>query len=186
MDQGKIIQWTVTIVFVAIVMALRLRRMTRLRPLKLETLWVIPALIGVALVGAFAAHPPSPLGWLAGAAALAIGAAIGWQRGRLMQIHVDPDTHALNHRASPVAFVLLMAIVAVRQLVRAATPDSGPWGVDPNTVTDASVAFGFGLIAATRLEMWLRARRLVAESRSGRTDRSLREPEPLRPIVREE
>ena len=41
------------------------------------------------------ADDPHGLGWL-WAGLLAAGAAIGWQRGRSMNIAVDPETHALN------------------------------------------------------------------------------------------
>ena len=161
------IQYAVTAVVIGLVLFFRLRRMSKVRPLKLETLWVVPALYGVLAVGLFVAAPPHGLGWLWSALALAIGAAIGWQRGKLMHITVDPATHALNHRASPAAVLLLVALIAVRAGARAAigTGDNA-LHLNAMTLTDLLVALAVGLFAATRLEMYLRAKRLLGEARA--------------------
>ena len=112
------ISYAITIGLVVIVMALRMRRMGRMRPLKLDRLWIVPALYFVVAAMMFWQLPPT--GWVAIAcvAGLLIGAAVGWQRGRMMQIHVDAETHALNQKASPAAMLFLLALIAVRALGR--------------------------------------------------------------------
>src|ERR1043166_3998078 len=82
----------VTIGVIVLVMALRMRRMGQMRPLKLEPLWVVPVMYLVVTALMFWSLPPT--GWVAIASAVAvmIGAAVGWQRGKMMQIHVDPET----------------------------------------------------------------------------------------------
>ena len=72
--------------------------MGKMRPLKLETLWVVPMLYLAVAVLMYWQLPPT--GWVAIAcvAGLLIGAAVGWQRGKMMHIHVDPESHALNQR----------------------------------------------------------------------------------------
>jgi len=54
----------------------------------------------VILLAAFAsviyAYRPSSSDWLWITAIAALGAAIGWYRGKMMQIHVDPTTHAVQ------------------------------------------------------------------------------------------
>ena len=52
------ISYGVTAVVVAIVLALRWRRMSRVRPLKLETLWVFPTLYAGLAGYMYWAHPP--------------------------------------------------------------------------------------------------------------------------------
>ena len=60
-------------VIIAVVVALRLRSMSRERPLKIGALWVVP-LIYLLLVGSMLfALPPTALGWLLVAAGVVIG-----------------------------------------------------------------------------------------------------------------
>src|ERR1041385_3880355 len=90
------ISYAITIGIIVVIMALRMRGMSKMRPLKLETLWIVPAMYAVVAALMFFQLPPG--GWVAIASivGLAAGAAVGWQRGKMMQIHVDPETHALN------------------------------------------------------------------------------------------
>ena len=79
----------------------------------------MPALYLVVAALMFWQLPPT--GWVAIAcvAGLAIGAAVGWQRGKMMHIHVDPETHALNQKASPAAMLFLVALIVVEARARA-------------------------------------------------------------------
>ena len=55
----------VPILIVAVVMLLRMRRMRRVRPLRLEQLWIVPALYAVVVIAAVCAAPAEALGgWL--------------------------------------------------------------------------------------------------------------------------
>lgn len=163
--QQSYISYAISFGVLALVLALRWRRMSRTQPLKLERLWIFPALYLVITVTMFVVHPPSAVGWLFALAALGAGAALGWQRGKLMTITVDPETHALNQRGSPAAMLLLVFIVLARTGARQLAA-SGGWQVDPLAVTDVLIAFALGLFATTRLEMYLRAKRLLAEAQS--------------------
>src|SRR3954451_24599451 len=161
------ISYAITIGIVVIAMALRMRRMSRMRPLKLDRLWIVPAiyLAGSALMF----WQPPPIGWVAIAcvAGLLIGAAVGWQRGRMMHIHVDPETHALNQKASPAAMLFLLALIAVRALGRGLLGRGllGSGGVSPAMLTDPLIAFALGMFTLTRVEMYLRAKRLLEAAR---------------------
>lgn len=156
----------VTVAVIMVVMALRMRGMSRMRPLKLETLWVVPVLYLAVAALMFWQLPPT--GWvaIASVSALAIGAIIGWQRGKMMQIHVDPETHALNQKASPAAMVFLIALIIVRSGARSILGQSG--GLSPAMLTDPLIAFALGMFTLTRLEMYLRAKRLLEEARARR------------------
>jgi hypothetical protein len=162
--QPSWIGYAVTVGIVVIVLALRMRRMGQMRPLKLETLWVVPALYLLVAALMFWSLPPT--GWvaIACAAALAIGAAVGWQRGKMMHIHVDPETHALNQKASPAAMFFLIALIVVRSGAHTVLGQTG--GVSPAMLTDPLVAFALGMFALTRIEMYLRGKRLLGEVRS--------------------
>ncbi len=144
---------------VLIVLALRWRRTGRAVPLTLERLWIMPALLGAAVAFVFAQMPPHGLGWLFCLIAAGLGAALGWQRGRMMRIAVDPDTHRLSQTSSPAALVLILAIVVLRQAARAG---AAAWlHLDAIALSDMLLALAFGLVAAQRLEMFLRGRRLL-------------------------
>lgn len=161
--QQNWISVVITIGIVAIVMALRLRRMGKMRPLKLETLWIVPAIYLVVAALMFWQLPP--VGWVAIASAvgLAMGAAVGWQRGKMMHIHVDPETHALNQKASPAAMFFLIALIVVRSAARGVLGQES--SVSPAILTDPLIAFALGMFTLTRLEMYLRAKRLLEEVR---------------------
>jgi hypothetical protein len=156
--------WLIPIVVIAIVMALRWRRVGRPRRLRLEYLWIFP-IIYLAIAGAiFATATPHGLGWLWCAASLVVGTVVGWWRGKTMQIHLDAETQTLNQVASPAAMIFILGIIVVRQVLREAVSFGG---ADVALVaTDCLVAFALGLLSATRLEMYLRASRLLRQAGS--------------------
>ncbi|WP_174286121.1 CcdC protein domain-containing protein [Sphingomonas bacterium] len=160
-----LMQYVIPIAVIAIVFLIRGRQMTRMRRLKLEQLWIVPAIYLVIVAAVFATTPPTAKGWLAAVVALAVGAVLGWQRGRLMAIHVDPETHSLSQRASPLAMLFLFAIVLVRM---AAQSEGRAMHLDVQLVTDAALALALGNFAVTRLEMYLRGKRLLAAVRANR------------------
>ena len=139
--------------------------MGKMRPLNLSSLWIVPAVYLAVAVMMFVSLPPT--GWvaIASVAGLLIGAAVGWQRGKMMHIHVDPETHALNQKASPAAIFFLIALIIVRAGARSVLSQEG--GVSPAMLTDPLIAFAFGMFTLTRLEMYLRAKRLLEEVRGG-------------------
>jgi membrane protein CcdC involved in cytochrome C biogenesis len=155
--------WTsyaVTIGILLIVMVLRLRRAGQLRPLKLGTLWLVPAIYFVVAALMFVQLPPTRWVAIASLAGLGIGAAFGWQRGKMMEISVDPESHALNQKASPAAMMFLVVLIVVRLAVRGVVGESS--GVSPAMLTDPLIAFALGMFTLQRVEMYLRARRLIA------------------------
>ena len=138
--------------------------MSKERPLKVETLWVVP-LIYLALVGFMVATlPPSALGWGLMGVGLAIGAAIGWHRGKLIRIHRDEQTGQLRQKASPLAMLLIVGLIALRTGARLIFGDSAV--AHPSSgallLTDAFIGFALGLLTATRVELYLRAQKLLA------------------------
>lgn len=148
-----------------IVLGLRMRGMSKMRPLRLERLWIVPAIYLAVAVYMFFELPPKGLVAIASLAGLLLGALIGWYRGKMMQIHVDPETHALNQKASPAAMAFLIMLIAVRAGARAVIGESG--AVTPAMLTDPLIALALGMFTLTRLEMYLRGKRLLEEARSG-------------------
>ena len=157
------ISYAVTIGVIVVIMAFRMRGMSKMRPLKLETLWIVPAMYAAVAALMFFQFPPT--GWIgiASAAGLLIGAAVGWQRGKMMHIHVDPATHALNQKASPAAMFFLVALIIVRAGARSVLGQES--SVSPAMLTDPLIAFALGMFTLQRIEMYLRAKRLLEEAR---------------------
>lgn len=150
-------------------MTLRLFRARQAKPLRLEWLWVMPAILLLAAGALIWQMPPRGLEWLWLAVALGVGAGVGWQRGRMMTITVDPETHALNQQASPAAIVFLIALVGVRYLLKEGlSAEAEAWHLSAAFLTDVFVVFAVGLLTATRVEMFVRARRMLAEARTAR------------------
>ena len=159
------ISYAITIGIIVVVMALRMRRMSQMRPLRLDSLWIVPAIYLAVAALMFVQLPPT--GWvtIASVVGLLIGAAVGWQRGKMMHIHVDPDTHALNQKASPAAMFFLITLIIIRMGARGILGQEG--AVSPAMLTDPLIAFALGMFTLTRLEMYLRAKRLLEEARGG-------------------
>lgn len=157
----------ITIAVVAMVLALRFRGMRRSRPLKIDQLWIVPAIYLVIAAVVIAQSPPTLTGWLLCAVGLVIGVALGWQRGRMMRIEVDPETHALNQQASPAALFFIIALIVVRSGARGLAESGALGGMHLSAllITDVLVMMALGLLATQRIEMYLRARRLLDAAR---------------------
>ncbi|MFL6845503.1 MAG: CcdC protein domain-containing protein [Allosphingosinicella sp.] len=156
------IRYAITAAVVAVVMAIRFRRAGVARPLKLGQLLIIPAVYGVLAIVMFVSAPPTRTGWLLCATALAVGAAAGWQRGRMIRIDVDPETRTLQATQSPFAILFILVLILVRSGLRVALQSKAGGVLDAATLTDMLIAFALGLLAVQRIEMYLRARRLLA------------------------
>jgi hypothetical protein len=151
-------------VIIAVVLALRLRSMSKERSLKVQTLWVVPAIYLLLAGSMLFTLPPPPVGWGLVALGTAVGAAIGWHRGKLIRIHRDDRTGELRQKASPIAVLLLAALVVLKLGARAIFGETaaGHPGSGALLLTDAFIGFALGLLSATRLELYLRAQRVLA------------------------
>jgi hypothetical protein len=153
------VTYAITAAVVGLVLFLRFRSMRHARPLRLSTLWIVPAVYAAVFGIALYEYPPvNPLGWLWLVVAVGLGAAIGWHRGKLMRISVDPLTGALNQQASPAAFLFIILLILARQGLKY---EGLRLGINVMQVTGILMAFGLGLFTATRAEMYIRARRLL-------------------------
>lgn len=172
--------------FIAIGVALLilLLRNRRPRKLRIELLWIRPVIFFALLVTAAIATPPplTPTSFALMIGAVAIGAALGWQRGRFMRIEVDAETHALTSRASPVGVIFILALLALRLAVRGMViQDIAHLPISAIAVADALLVLAVAMMVVQGLEMWLRARRLLAEAQAAKAGLSGAAPD--KPIV---
>ena len=150
-------------VIIAVVMALRFRSMRKERPLKLSSLWVVPALYLLVAGSMLYSMTPPPLGWGLLLAGLGIGIGVGWHRGKLIRIDRAPQSGELRQKASPLAMLLLLALVVLKLGARAIFGDAaaGHPGSGAMLLTDAFIGFALGLLSATRAELYVRGRRIL-------------------------
>jgi hypothetical protein len=157
------ISYAIPIGIIVVVMALRLRSMGRERPLNVGTLWVIPAIYLAIIASMLFALPPTAGGWALVVAGSAAGAVLGWHRGKLIRIERNAQTGKLMQRASPLAMLLLVALIVLKLGARMMFGDTAAAqpGSSAMLLTDAFVGFALGLLSATRLELYLRARSII-------------------------
>jgi len=148
------------------ILALVVWRNARGRRVRVEALWIRPAIL-LALAG-LAVSQTKGLGVglvAAMAAALAVGAGLGWLRGRMTRITVDPETHLATGQASVLGMLIILALIAFRFGARYFLEQgSGGMHVDVGQATDVLLALAVGLVVAQQLEIWIRCRRLIAQS----------------------
>lgn len=157
--------WIAPLILLLIVY--RIRRSSRERALKIERLWVIPALL--LIIGGLTIWqtPIAGLGWLWLIPVFGAGAALGYWRGRFTLVTINPETHDLTSRTSPAGLYLIIAVLAVRIALRLwLTAEAPALHLNVALITDAFLVFAIGLIAAQRLEIWIRAQRLLTEARA--------------------
>ena len=146
-----------------IIILLRNRRKRTLRP---QFLWVMPLLVTTAIgfgLWATTQHPHfGPYAWIAFAAALALGCVAGWWRGKTITIEKEPDG-SLRSQASPLGLVLVVALFAFRGVLRPLIEShAAQWHLNALAVTEAFLVFALALIVLQRVEMFIRARRILA------------------------
>jgi hypothetical protein len=155
-----------------VILAVVVSRSLRPRPLRLDRLWIRPAIFAIIVVSSLGASAvPSDAESLAILVlALGLGVALGWQRGRLMRIDIDPETHLLSVRASPLGMLLILGLLGLKVFLRGAAMDSHALlGVPAITITDGLMLLLGATVVTQSLEMWLRARQLLASAQAAKS-----------------
>jgi len=157
-----------------LVLALVVRRALRSRTLKMEQLWVFPAVL-IFVAGSVLIHAPvpGPVTLVGLVVALAVGGFIGWYRGRWTQITIDPQTHVLSSQGSIASTILIAVVFGVRYALEMAVHNGGMGPLPLNLhldvagITDGLMFFLVAMMSVQRIEMYLRCRKLLEEARGG-------------------
>ena len=153
-----------------VVMGLILLRARRPKPLNIYLLWIVPLLviagIGTGLYFTITAtdHPPfGPVAYGGFVLALALGAWLGWQRGKAMDIHREGGVGRLMARPSLLGVVLIVCILVVRRGFDAVLmANAEAWRLNAVAITDGFMLLAVGLVVAQRVEMFLRGRAILS------------------------
>ena len=171
MTQQQLLQFLLPVLIVVPLLYFRLRKMAKPQPLKLNRLWIRPALLLAATLLVLLAPQPShqpahvlaPLDWAWLALAGALGAAAGWQWGRTMAIEVHPENGTLMVRGSQAAILVLGVLILFRMGFRTGlTAEAKAGNISMFLVSDLSIVFAAMLFTLRSVEMYLRARRVMA------------------------
>lgn len=168
MQPHSLLPTLIALLVVLPLLYVRLRRMMKPQALKLNQLWIRPAIIivlgGLALFAPVpGAQPlaPGDAAWLALAAVL--GAAAGWQWGRTTKLHLHPENGTLMQTGSAAGLIVFLLLVLLKAGLRTGlTVEARAWNINVLLITDASILFSALLFSVRGLEIYLRARRLMA------------------------
>jgi hypothetical protein len=161
----------IPIIILVVVFGLRMRRMAGVRPMRLQRLWIRPAIVSViAAIFVYATPPHGALQVLILLAALAAGALLGWHQGKLMEISVNSETGSLQVKASIIALAVFFGLILVRVALRPSlTGATSPVHAYVGVVTDCFIVVIVGFYIAQATEMFMRGRALLAQAGAGTT-----------------
>ena len=146
----------------AVALILVIRRTLTTRRIRAETLWIVPLLlVAIAAVTIAQSPPRDAVGVAALAAATLAGAAAGWYRGKFTRITLDSETGVLTGKGSAVGLVLILALYVGRYAVVAWARSHADASGTAMVAVDAALLFGFATLIVSRLEIWLRCRKLM-------------------------
>ncbi|WP_426038772.1 CcdC protein domain-containing protein [Brevundimonas sp. DC300-4] len=158
----------IALVIMVPLILLRNRAPRTLRP---KWMWVTPAIIvplmGLALWGTSmepgADHTPFDVtAWAMLALGFLLGCAAGWWRGKMTTIQRHPDG-TLKAQASPLGIILIIGLFLGRSTLRSVLePHAAAWHLNALAIADAFLVFVVGMIVVQRIEMFIRARRVLA------------------------
>ena len=170
-------QQLIPLAVIPVAIVLVLLRNRRKRVLRPHLLWVVPAIVGPLILlgvwGSSRAVGAAPFG--AGAWAIllvggVLGGVAGWWRGKTITIEKEPDG-SLRSQASPLGLVLVVALFAFRGVLRPLIEShAAQWRLNALAVTEAFLVFALALIVLQRVEMYIRARRIVAGGSDARLE----------------
>ncbi|MBU1377935.1 MAG: DUF1453 family protein [Alphaproteobacteria bacterium] len=151
-----------------IVIAIVILRNARERKVRIERLWISPLIIMVMAILAFSQNPPpGPIGLVMDVVAIGLGGLLGWWRGRASNFTIDPQTHVVTSKVSPLGMLLILGIFALRYLLRGAVSgEASLLHLTAAEATDSFLLLAVGVVSAQRLEWWIRARKMIADARA--------------------
>jgi hypothetical protein len=160
----------IPLIFVVVIMFRRTRRPRTIRP---ERLWIMPAIVILAIAfyvyGAIKIGPPlHALDWIVIFGTAAVGAALGAVRAHLLRLRRHPDTGAIESTLSAWGLIIILAWIAGKILLK----NSG-W-VDVNAqfglYNEASMALLLSLVVAQAVVLTHRCHAIRAEYKPSSSD----------------
>lgn len=147
---------------VAALLARRVLKAQQPQRVKMARLWILPAILVVAMVLSMANEPvPGMLAVGAFLVAAAAGAALGWFRVHTLEFSIDPETGAISTKSTPVGAFLLVGLLGFRYALKYVLHEQGVSGVNLVRWTDGAMIFTVSMLIAQSTHTWVRARKLL-------------------------
>lgn len=143
----------------------------RQRNIRIERLWILPTVFTLLVAGGLVRQPPpfTITSVAALAVAFAVGFGLGWVRGRLTTITVEPETHTLKGQNSALSLVLIAGLFVIRAFARRwVSEHAAEWHVSPLVIFDGFLLLALGIIVGRRIEILLRSLKLLRAARAAR------------------
>jgi hypothetical protein len=174
MTQQQVLRYFLPLIVALAILYFRMRKMTKAQPLKRGRLWIRPAIILIAAVLILVMPQPGQhavrhflaqdWAWLGLAAGL--GGIAGWHWGRTMAIEVHPEDGTLMVKGGQLAILVMGALILFRIGLRTGLRlEASAWHLDMLLISDALIVFSASLFTLRAVEMYLRARRVMARAR---------------------
>ncbi|HEY3814832.1 MAG TPA: hypothetical protein VGL66_16560 [Caulobacteraceae bacterium] len=162
----QMISYVVLAVMLVVVFGLRAMRSRNARVLNLQYLWVIPLIIIVAAGFSIAKDGmPGTVKMAEMAVGLVAGGIGGWWRGKGTRITYDPASGGLMAQQSVIALLILFVIIGARAFIQMGV-QTDPGMAQYKWLADGLLLFGVGFFGISRVEMFIRGRRILAEGRA--------------------
>jgi hypothetical protein len=166
--QPNTLNYLIPVLIILPLLYRRLRKVLQPQELKLRRLWIRPAIYVVLAVGAVMAPTPGApaitFSVLMGMALACIaGAVLGWQWGRSTALHIHPETGSLMQTGSLAGMIVLLVLIVLKLGFRFGLQAGAPQlHINAVLITDISICFSAMLFAVRGLEIFLRARQIMA------------------------
>jgi hypothetical protein len=159
--------YLITFAVVALFMGFRIWRSSRAQKLKIERMWIRPAILLVILGVSIAGQPPTldPITLAALAVVTVIGLALGLLRGRMVKVSIHPETHDLTSQQSPWGTMIFLAVMVVRTGSRfVLRGEQEIAGIPVTDIIDGLTLAYAGSVVGLQIDIWMRARKLLADA----------------------
>jgi len=163
-------QTATTIVIYVIVIALVLRRTLTTQTMRVASLPVLAVVYAAVAIYLVAIGSPrslltSPVLWIALAIGVALGAVLGYLRGRHSVVTPGPRPGTVRVKAAPFLAAVLVIAVLMRLGIRSLMPGHSDLGI---AISDGLIMFAALSVIIGRLLLFFAARRLIARAIKGR------------------
>lgn len=153
--------------FILLFVGLRMWRGSRARRLRIERMWIRPVIFLLVLTLLLWGQPPPMTAPVIAALALAgaAGLLFGWWRARMVKITINVENHELSSQQSVWGLLILVGLMLARMGVRAALGgQDAVAGIPVVVIVDGLTIFYGANVIGGQVEMWLRARKLLADT----------------------
>jgi hypothetical protein len=152
-----------------LVVALILRRSMGTRKVRVQLMWIRPAILVILACVTLAASPmPGPIALAAFVAAALVGGGVGYFRARHLELSIDPETGAVSSKSTPIGTILIVGLVVLRIGLRYVFPEmggtqqGGHLAAEAVLWTDGALIFSAAMLVTQAIVIWQRTRPLLA------------------------